>query len=90
MAKVIALAPEFIKPQDGSDKQDCEVTAAKRWVQTHAEQFAGQPITLLREATASINTTRSSFGCCAFLIRQDTANILHYAQVQNAPDRTHF
>jgi hypothetical protein len=45
--EVIALAPEFIKPQDGSDKQDCEVAAAKRWVQTHAGQFAGQPVTLL-------------------------------------------
>lgn len=45
--QVIALSPEFIHPQDGCDKQDCEVAAAKRWVQTHAGQFAGQPITLL-------------------------------------------
>jgi hypothetical protein len=45
--QVIALAPEFIQPQDGTDKQDCEVAAAKRWLQTHARQFAGQPITVL-------------------------------------------
>jgi hypothetical protein len=45
--QVIALAPEFIEPQTGSDKQDCEVAAAKRWLQTHARQFAGQPVTLL-------------------------------------------
>lgn len=45
--QVIALAPEFIKPQDGCDKQDCEVAAAKRWMQTHARLFAGQPITVL-------------------------------------------
>jgi len=45
--QVIALAPEFVKPQDGFDKQDCEVAAAKRWVQAHAGQFVGQPITLL-------------------------------------------
>jgi hypothetical protein len=27
------LAPEFIKPQDGAEKQDCELNAAKRWLQ---------------------------------------------------------
>jgi hypothetical protein len=46
-AQVITLAPEFITPQDGSDKQDCEVAAAKRWMRTHASQFIGQPVTLL-------------------------------------------
>jgi hypothetical protein len=45
--QVIALAPEFITPQDGTDKQDCEVAAAKRWVSAHAREFAGQPVTLL-------------------------------------------
>ena len=30
--QVIALSPEFITPQDGHDKQDCETAAAKRWV----------------------------------------------------------
>jgi hypothetical protein len=29
--KVIPLAPEFIQPQDGAAKQDCELNAAKRW-----------------------------------------------------------
>lgn len=46
-SQVIALAPEFITPQDGSDKQDCEVAAAKRWLSAHAQQFGGQPVTLL-------------------------------------------
>jgi hypothetical protein len=46
-SQVIALAPEFITPQDGSEKQDCEVAAAKRWISAHAQQFAGQPVTLL-------------------------------------------
>lgn len=45
--QVIALTPEFVQPQDGTDKQDCEVAAAKRWMQFHAQQFRGQPITLL-------------------------------------------
>jgi hypothetical protein len=46
-SQVISLAPEFITPQDGHEKQDCEVAAAKRWLKTHAPEFEGQPITLL-------------------------------------------
>jgi len=34
---VIALEPEFICPQDGHEKQDCEINAAKRWLKKHAE-----------------------------------------------------
>ncbi len=30
--KLIALAPEFVRPQDGALKQDCELNAAKRWL----------------------------------------------------------
>ena len=45
--QVIALAPEFVTLQDGHEKQDCEVAAAKRWVSTHAARFQSQPITLL-------------------------------------------
>ena len=32
----IALAPEFITPQDGHKKQDCEIAAAKRWLEANA------------------------------------------------------
>lgn len=45
--EVISLAPEFVRPQDGNLKQDCEIQAAKRWVTNHANLFAGQGITLL-------------------------------------------
>jgi hypothetical protein len=45
--QVIALAPEFITPQDGNDKQDCEQAAAKRWVMTHASDFAPGSVTVL-------------------------------------------
>ena len=38
--KVIPLEPEFIAPQDGAEKQDCENAAAKRWLATHGEQYA--------------------------------------------------
>lgn len=33
---VIALEPEFILPQDGAEKQDCELNAAKRWIERNA------------------------------------------------------
>ena len=46
-SQVIALAPELITPQDGSEKQDCEVAAAKRGLSVHAKLFTRQPVTLL-------------------------------------------
>ena len=46
-AQVISLAPELISPQDGCEKQDSEVAAAKRWIATHGAEFCGQPITFL-------------------------------------------
>ena len=38
--KVVALAPEFVTPQDGSAKQDCELNAAQRWLQHHGARWA--------------------------------------------------
>ena len=38
--KVIPLEPEFIVPQDGAEKQDCENRAAKRWLATHGQRYA--------------------------------------------------
>jgi hypothetical protein len=35
---VIPLAPEFITPQDGADKQDSELTATKRWLNQETGQ----------------------------------------------------
>jgi hypothetical protein len=63
-AKVVPLFPEFIAPQDGAEKQDCERNAAKRWHSRHADRlrplrpvylgddlFACQPIvTMLADA----------------------------------------
>jgi hypothetical protein len=45
--EVIALAPEFIMPQDGHEKQDCERVAGKRWMDKHAKQVAPYGVTLL-------------------------------------------
>jgi len=37
----IALRPEFIVPQDGHNKQDCETAAAKRWLDKEAARYLG-------------------------------------------------
>jgi Transposase DDE domain len=46
-SEVIALPPEFIMPQDGHEKQDCERVAGKRWIDKHAKHVAPHGITLL-------------------------------------------
>ena len=38
--KVIPLEPEFIAPQEGAEKQDCENAAAKRWLAAHGGRYA--------------------------------------------------
>src|SRR4051795_1639153 len=38
--QVLPLPPEFIAPQDGAEKQDCERAAAKRWLARHAVALA--------------------------------------------------
>jgi hypothetical protein len=43
----IALRPEFIIPQDGHTKQDCELAAAKRWLAKNSPQYAPLKATLL-------------------------------------------
>jgi hypothetical protein len=44
---VISLEPEFIIPQDGHEKQDCEIQAAKRWVEKQGEFYARRGVTIL-------------------------------------------
>jgi hypothetical protein len=46
---VIALEPEFITPQDGHDKQDCEQQAIKRWVTRNAQRFEPWQLTVLTD-----------------------------------------
>lgn len=46
-AQVVPLRPEFIRPQDGQVKQDCEMNAAKRWLAAHAARDSTGNATLL-------------------------------------------
>jgi len=52
-AQVIALPPEYIMPQDGHGKQDCERAAGKRWLRKHAAQVAPHGVTVLGDALYS-------------------------------------
>ena len=45
--RVISLEPEFITPQDGHEKQDCENTAGKRWLQQHGSFYSTLGATIL-------------------------------------------
>jgi hypothetical protein len=45
--RAIPLQPEFVAPQDGHEKQDCESRAARRWLAAHSAQYAAlKPIDL--------------------------------------------
>ena len=37
--RVIALRSEIIAPQDGAEKQDCEINAAKRWLHHNLTRY---------------------------------------------------
>lgn len=45
--RVISLPPEFITPQDGHEKQDCESVAAKRWLRGAGAKYAELGTTIL-------------------------------------------
>lgn len=47
LAHVLPLLPEFIVPQDGSEKQDCERNAANRWLVK--QSFAPHSVTFLAD-----------------------------------------
>jgi len=46
-AHVIPLVPEFVVPQDGSEKQDCENAAAKRWLLQYGQRYCPLKVTVL-------------------------------------------
>ena len=46
---VVCLDPEFITPQDGHEKQDCEQQAIKRWVERNSQRFEPWSVTILAD-----------------------------------------
>lgn len=47
MDQAIALPPQFVEPQDGHAKQDCELAAAKRWLDRWGAHYAARGMTVL-------------------------------------------
>jgi len=47
VSKVLPLEPEFVVPQDGHDKQDCENAAAKRWLARYGKRYSRWGATIL-------------------------------------------
>lgn len=69
-SQVLTLEPEFMTPQDGHDKQDCEQAAIKRWVKQHARQFAPWTVTVLTDDLHAHQPT------CEMLIKHNMYFIL--------------
>src|SRR3954465_2277264 len=57
----VPLAPEFIVPQDGHDKQDCESRAVRRWLARHGPGLARLDPVIL--ATTSMPASRCARRC---------------------------
>jgi hypothetical protein len=45
--QVLSLEPQFVEPQDGAKKQDCENAAAKRWLTGSGLHYAQYNLTIL-------------------------------------------
>jgi len=46
---VLPLAPEFVVPQDGTKKQDCEINAAKRWLTANGQMLADYRVVFIAD-----------------------------------------
>jgi len=67
---VISLEPEFITPQDGHEKQDCEIEAGKRWIRRHGTHYGKKGTIILGDDLFS----RQPF--CKSLVRKKLHFIL--------------
>jgi hypothetical protein len=88
--QVLPLPPEFIAPQDGAEKQDCERNAAKRWLARHGAAVAplrpiylGDDLFACQPIVAAIRNAGGSFILtCKPSSHQTIAEYLHGAELQ--------
>jgi hypothetical protein len=87
---VLPLMPEFIAPQDGAAKQDCERNAAKRWLAAHAERvrplrpvYLGDDLFSSQPMAKAVRATGAHF---LFVCKRDSHKTL-YEYVDGAPLR---
>jgi hypothetical protein len=82
--RVLVLEPEFISPQDGHEKQDCEWAAIKRWVKRNAERLTDHKYTLLGDDLYACQPICSLFlenGFNFILVCKPDSHIALYEQV---------
>ena len=83
-SRVLVLEPEFISPQDGHEKQDCERAAIKRWVKRNAERLTDHKYTLLGDDLYACQPICSLFlenGFNFILVCKPDSHIALYEQV---------
>jgi hypothetical protein len=88
--KVMPLPPEFIVPQDGAEKQDCERNAAKRWLRRHGAAvahlrpvFLGDDLFACQPIAAEIQHAGGNFILtCKPASHQTITAYLHGAELQ--------
>jgi hypothetical protein len=89
---VLPLMPEFITPQDGAGKQDCERNGAKRWLSAHAQRIAplrpvylGDALFSCQPLAEAVLETGADF---LFVCKKDSHKTL-YEYVDGAPLAEH-
>jgi len=88
--QVLPLPPEFIAPQDGAEKQDCERNAAKRWLARHGPAVArlrpiylGDDLFACQPIVAAIRQTGGNFILtCKPSSHQTVTEYLHGARLE--------
>ena len=83
-SRVLVLEPEFITPQDGHEKQDCERAAIKRWVAGNKETFGKRNCTILGDDLYSCQPLCELFldtGFSFILVCKPDSHIALYEQV---------
>lgn len=88
--QVLPLPPEFIAPQDGVEKQDCERNAAKRWLAKHGDAvahlrpiFLGDDLFACQPNAAAIHDAGGNFILtCKPSSHKTIAEYLHGARLQ--------
>jgi len=84
-SRVLVLEPEFISPQDGHEKQDCEREAIKRWVKRNAGRFREHKYTLLGDDLYTCQPICSMFlenGFNFILVCKPDSHVALYEQVE--------
>lgn len=83
-ADVFPLPPAFVQPQDGHEKQDCELNASKRWLERWGARVASWGTTLLGDdlyCHQPFCKQVLEHGCAFLFVCQPTSHPLLYEWV---------